>query len=85
MIMPETHRENRHRADTAQRKTCQTVQKPDMNANTFPGSEICESGPREFLALRGLLVAPPVIGILGGCVTMGKPELEQRCFWRSRN
>jgi hypothetical protein len=37
MIMPETHRENRHRADTAQRKTCQTVQKPDIINNSFPG------------------------------------------------
>jgi hypothetical protein len=35
MIMPETHRENRHRGDTAQRKTCQTVQKPDINNNSF--------------------------------------------------
>jgi hypothetical protein len=31
------------------------------------------------------LVALPIIGISGGCVAMRKPELEQRCFWRSRN
>jgi hypothetical protein len=48
MIMPETQFENRHRADTAQRKTCQTVQKPDMNNNSLPGPEICESGHGNF-------------------------------------
>ena len=37
MIMPETHRENRHRADTGQRKTCQTAKKPDMNKQFFSG------------------------------------------------
>jgi hypothetical protein len=36
MIMPETHRENRHRGDTAQRKSCQTVQKADINKNSLP-------------------------------------------------
>ncbi len=56
MFMPQTHRENRHRADTAQRKTCKTVQKPDMNNNSFPGPEICESGSWEFPALRRLLL-----------------------------
>ncbi len=61
MIMPETHRENRHRADTAQRKTCQTVQKPDINNNSFPGPEICELGSREFPALRRLLLVFQVV------------------------
>ena len=85
MIMPETHREKRHPADTAQRKTCQTVQKPDMYKNSFPGPEICESWPRELSASRGLFVAPPFVGISGGCAPMRKPELEQESFWRSRN
>ncbi len=80
MIMPETHRENRHRADAAQRKTCQTVQKPDINNNSIPDPEICESGSREFPALRRLLLVLQV-----GCVAMRMPELEQSCFWRSRN
>ncbi len=73
MIMPETHRENRHRADTAQRKTCQTVQKPDINNNSFPGHH----GNFERCAA--------FIGISGGGVAMRKPEPEQRCFWRSRS
>jgi len=85
MIMPEIHRENRHRADTAQRKTCQTAKKPDMNNNSFPGPEICESGPWKVPVLRSLLVELPIIGISGGCVAMRKPEREQRCFWRSWN
>ncbi len=29
--------------------------------------------------------APPISGISGGWVAMRKPELEQRCFWRSQN
>jgi hypothetical protein len=69
--MPETHRENRHRADTAQRKTCQTVQNPDMYNHSFPGPEICESGPGQFPS-----VAAPIIGISGGGGAMRKPELE---------
>lgn len=85
MIMPEAHRENHHRADTAQRKTCQTDQKPDMYNNSFPGSEICESGPREFLALSGPLVAPPFIGVSGGCATKRKLERKQTCVWRFPN
>ena len=80
MIMPEIHREIRHRADTAQRKTCQTVQKPDMNKNSFPGPEICE-----IRAMGISSVAPSIVGISGSCVAMRKPELEQRCFWHSRS
>jgi hypothetical protein len=48
MIMPETRRENRHRADTAQRKTCQTVQKPDINNNSFPSSKFANQGHGNF-------------------------------------
>jgi hypothetical protein len=77
MIMPETDRENRHRADTAQTKTCQTVQKPDINNNSFPDPEFANLGHGN----SG--VAPLIIGISGGCVAMREPELEQR--WRSRN
>src|ERR1700731_4795721 len=61
MIKPETHRENRHRTDAAQRKTCQTVQKPDINNNSIPDPEICESGSREFPALRRQLSAFQVV------------------------
>jgi hypothetical protein len=76
--MPEIHRENRHRADTAQRKTCQTVQKPDINNDSF-------SGPGNLrLRVTGISsVVPPINGISGGCVAMRKPELEQSCFWRA--
>jgi hypothetical protein len=69
--MPESHRENRHRADTAQRKTCQTVQKPDMNDNSLPGSEISESGHTGISS-----VAAPILGISGRGAAMRKPELD---------
>src|SRR5580704_238427 len=61
MIMPEIHRENRHRTDTAQRKTCQTVQKPDINNDSFSGPEICDSGSREFPGLCRLLTVFQVV------------------------
>ncbi len=90
MIMPEIHRENRRRAATAQRKTCQTVKKPDINNNSLlPGPENCESGPREFSALCGLFVASPFIWYFswlrpdvkagaGTKVLLALPELELR-------
>jgi hypothetical protein len=56
MIMPETHRENRHRGDTAQRKSCQTVQKADINTDSLPDRKFTNQKSREFPALRLLLV-----------------------------
>ena len=74
MIMPETHRENRHRRDTAQRKSCQTVQKADINNNSLPdlaGPEICES------EITGISSVASILGISASCVAMRRPELER--------
>jgi hypothetical protein len=48
MIMPETRRTNRHLADTPQRKTCQTVQKPDINKNLFGARKFANEGLGNF-------------------------------------
>jgi hypothetical protein len=56
-----------------------------MYNDSFPGPEICESGQRESMAVSGPLVAPPFIGISGGCATKRKLEGEQTCVWRFAN
>jgi hypothetical protein len=82
MIMPETHRENRHRGDTAQRKSCQTVQKADINNNSLPDRKFANQKSREFPALRLFLVFQLVASRCEGLSLNGAGT---KMLWRCRN